>query len=442
MELPDTPAGRRGRWVIDHTGESAATADEIPDQFEPWFLERVPLEKVIGFLAQSGYLRDAPIIGVHARSDRAIVVRFSVEEERVAMNVQVDNLPPHRITGLTLTTGPTRLEVLDETPAATGPLEEIVRGKIEPFAQSLPAGGIVIGAKRKDESFVAAFEDAPRAAMYDIGSITKPFSGVLLAEMARRGEVGLDDEVSTHLPSGVSAPGGVTLLGLATHSAGLPSIPPNFEPADMANPWANFTEDVMYAALADTQLEFEPGTRTSYSNFGFSLLGNILQLAGGKPYSELIATRVCRPLGLETTRVVIGAPPEELAQGYTRTGAPTPHWNDPTPGAGGICTTIDDLLAFAVANLDPGHTTLAEALVDAQQPRIEDGERGRVGLGWHMLVARDATRVIWHNGGAGGFRSFVAFHRETGTAVAALCNNGGSDPDAAVLSVLAALISE
>ena len=439
MDIPDTPAGRRLRWLIDHTGEGAASVEEITDQFEPWFLERVPLERIVGFLAQSAYLRDAPIVDVHAGSDQAVAVRFAVGDERLSLNVHVDNLKPHRITGLIVSTGPTRIEVLDETPAATGTLEDAVREKITPFAEGLTAGGIVVGAMRGGESIVVTFGVATRHGLYDLGSITKPFTGILLAEMVRRGDVSLDDHVSAFLPDEVTAPPGVTLLALATHSSGLPSIPPNFEPADMDNPWATFTRDVMYEALSSTNLEFEPGSKSSYSNFGFDLLGHALELAGGQSFAELLEERVCRPLGLAKTRVFTETLPHGYVQGYRRTGEPTPAWTSPLPGAGGASSTIDDLLAFAAANLDPASTPIAESLEAAQAPRIDDGERMHVCLGWHIIDHRDGSPIVWHNGGTGGFRSFIALHPASGTAVAALCNNGGSDPDAAVLSVLAAL---
>jgi serine-type D-Ala-D-Ala carboxypeptidase/endopeptidase len=316
----------------------------------------------------------------------------------------------------------------------------VIREHVTPFAEGLSGGGIVVGAIRGDDRDVVAFGDAPADAIYDVGSISKAFTSVALAEMVNRGEVRLEDPARRYLPDDVPLPDAITLLTLATHTSGLPRMPSNFNPADKSDPYADFTAETLYDAVRATELEYPTGERSSYSNLGYSLLGHALERASGMSYADLIAQRIAGPLGLAETGTR-GGTSERRAQGFGRRGEPVPWWSEGVPGAGGISSTIDDLLRFAHANLEPESTPLEIPLRAAQRPRVPAGERMQVGLGWHMVDRVDGSLVVWHNGGTGGFRSFIAFHHPTRTAVAALSNNGGADPDASIAAVLAALIA-
>ncbi len=437
MDIPNTPAGQRLRWLIEHTGEGNAELHEVVDQFEPAFIEHVGIEPVVGFLEQSTYLQTAAV--VEAREAKgAVAVKFRVEDDHVVVQVVVSDEPPQRIAGLMVKTGPTQIEALDETPGSDASVAEVIQQHIAPFAAQLRGGGLVVGVSRDGERTVGAFGNAPADGIYDVGSITKPFTAILLAEMARRGVVSLDNPVSKHLPSGVlSHP--ITLEQLATHTSGLPRLPANFRPADNTDPYADYTPDKMYDALRTIELDAEPGTRSTYSNFGYSLLGHVLELAGGRPYEDLLNDLVCRPLSLASTRAA-ETEPDGVVGGY-KGGRKTPWWSEAILGAGGVSSTIDDLLSFAEANLHPTSTAIAEALTRAQRVRIDESDRTHVCLGWHVIDRRDGSPVVWHNGGTGGFRSFTAFHPASGTAIAALSNNGDADPDVPVISTLAALLN-
>jgi CubicO group peptidase (beta-lactamase class C family) len=270
---------------------------------------------------------------------------------------------------------------------------------------------------------------------FEIGSITKAFTGTLLADLVARGEVKLDDPIAPYLPQGAKAPerGGkvITLLDLATHSSGLPRLPGNFAPKDTENPYADYGEDRMYAFLTGYNLTRDIGAQYEYSNFGMGLLGALLARKLNLSYEQAITQRVLTPLGLTETRITLT--PDFMARfatGHSGAFAPTKAWDlDALAGAGALRSTASDLLRFAELNLSPEKTRLAQALTSATDPVRPTATAGmRIGLGWHAMD-RSGHPIIWHNGGTGGFRSFVGFDRSTGRAVAVLTNTTQSIDD-------------
>jgi len=252
--------------------------------------------------------------------------------------------------------------------------------------------------------------------IFELGSITKAFTATLLAQAVVAGEVALDDPVQRFLPGGVRLPvrgRPITLADLATHTSGLPGAPPGLLvkalTSERRNPWAWYTTERLLEALPRTRLRREPGGRARYSNLGFGLLGYALAAEAGAGYEELLQARICQPLGLGDTSTSV--PEEKLvrfADGHTRRGRPTPHWDLPgLPGAGAIRSTTTDVLAFLEANRDPG-SPMADAARLAHAARARMRGRVEVGLGWLRLDV-DGRAVVWHNGGTGGFRTVCGF---------------------------------
>ena len=286
--------------------------------------------------------------------------------------------------------------------------------------------------------------------IFEIGSITKVFTGLLLADLAEQGIVGLDDPLAGYLPAWVRGParGGhqITLGDLASHAGGLPRDPKGTLGRwlrDRHNPNGALSVEELYAGLARTRLQRRPGERARHSNLGAGLLGQALARAAGRPYEQLVRERICRPLGMPDT--VITPSSEQtarLATGYTRRGRPAPPLQLPAlAGAGALRSTAADLLCLLRANLDPARTPLAAELERTQRPRLRMAKRMEVGLGW--LIAHPpgaAGPMLWHNGGTSGFRSFAALARETGTAVVVLSNTARS-VDRLGLRLLKALAS-
>ena len=274
----------------------------------------------------------------------------------------------------------------------------------------------------------------PADALFEIGSITKPLTGVLLAEAVLRGEMSLDDPLSKHLPLHQApllwpqrAP---TLVELATHQAGLPNTPRELHRREVAfvlglrrtDPWVD-VDDVSYPRLlaATTVKRFG---RFRYSSIGFGLLGDALARRAGTTYEQLLRARLCEPLGLADTWVE--PPPgvrERLLTGHTRRGRPAPWLRDVMPAAGSVRSTASDLLRLLAAALAPPPDSPGPALALAAEPRQQLARRAFIGLGWLFLERGGKPPLVWHNGGTFGFRSFAGYVPAEGVAAVVLANS-------------------
>jgi D-alanyl-D-alanine-carboxypeptidase/D-alanyl-D-alanine-endopeptidase len=263
--------------------------------------------------------------------------------------------------------------------------------------------------------------------LFELGSITKVFTSLLLAIAVERGEVALDDPLVKHLPPGRTAPSvdgrPITLRDLATHTSGLPRVPKNLEPKDPNDPYAEYTVEMMYAYLASAELEQKPGTKYSYSNLGAALLARALMVRTHKTYAELVRERITEPLGMSNTWVDVPAEREaSLAPGHTQTLELAPYrTRQAMIGNGGVISSANDVLTFLSASSGLVQTPLEPAFRTIEAEQLSIGEHGSIGLGWHRLQ-RDASVVVWHNGGTGGFRTFAAYDRQARQAVVVLAN--------------------
>lgn len=271
--------------------------------------------------------------------------------------------------------------------------------------------------------------------VFEIGSITKVFTSALLADMAARGEVRLEDPIAKYLPASVRVPTRdgkeITLLDLSTQVSGLPRLPGNLNPKDPRNPYADFTVDQMYAFLSGYELTRDIGATYEYSNLGVGLLGHVLALRAGKSYERLLTERILDPLGMKDTRIVLtSGMKRRLAQGHDEAGAKAANWDLPTlAGAGALRSTAADMLKFLAANLDSARTPVARALATTRVARrTVPGGPMQIGLGWHILTPFDRP-IVWHNGGTGGYRAFIGMDYGNQRAVVVLSNKSIAPDD-------------
>jgi CubicO group peptidase (beta-lactamase class C family) len=325
-------------------------------------------------------------------------------------------------------------------PAAAGPE---VDDLVERAMRSGRRVGLVVGLLAGGERRVigrgrlrVGGDDVPDGGtLFEIGSVTKVFTGLLLADLVAHGVVGLDDPLGRHLPAW-RVPGfdgrQITLGDLASHTSGLRRDPRGMLRrwlGDRRNPYAGLSVERVQEGLARTRLRRRPGRRVRYSNLGTGLLGEALARAAGQPYEQLVRERICLPLGMHDTVITpTGGQTARLATGHTRRGRPVAPFQLPgLAGAGALRSTAADMLAFLEANLDPSGTPLVAAIERAQRPRARAARRFQVGLGWIIVqLPRAAGPMLWHNGGTNGFRSFVGAAPETGTAVVVLSNTARS----------------
>lgn len=285
----------------------------------------------------------------------------------------------------------------------------------------------------KDASPVALDEHS----LFEIGSITKAFTGILLADMVLKGEVSLDDPAAKYSRPGAKLPARgdrqITLRDLATQTSGLPRLPPAFAPADRTNPYSGFDADKLYEALAATSLEREIGARYEYSNFGFMWLSEMLSRVGGGTYEEVLRRRVLEPLGMNETAVVLREEQRKrFVDGHDGAGKAVPHWDfaAATAGVGGLRSSAADMAKFAGAVAGLRDTPLRAAIELALKPdRV--GRLGMVGLAWMESSTPGGRTIYWHNGATAGFRSMLAVDRNARRASVVLANAASAFDDLA-----------
>jgi D-alanyl-D-alanine-carboxypeptidase/D-alanyl-D-alanine-endopeptidase len=268
-------------------------------------------------------------------------------------------------------------------------------------------------------------------AIFQIGSVTKVFTALLLADMAERGEVSLSEPAASYLPDdGKSPEGAATLADLATHTSGLPRLPPGlawYSRLSPRDPYARYPASRFARAARQSLRGAYGASGYEYSNYGFGLLGYLLGLAAGTPYETLVTERICGPLGLrDTTFEVPALSRDRVVQGYAgrRT---VPAWHlGALAGAGGLYSTAADMGTFLQACLRPGGSPLEGAIRAALAPRLAI-PGGQIGLAWHLTRLGDHM-VTWHNGMTGGFSSMVAFDPARKLGIAALANSAGELP--------------
>ncbi|WP_165357445.1 serine hydrolase [Sphingosinicella sp. CPCC 101087] len=258
--------------------------------------------------------------------------------------------------------------------------------------------------------------------VFQIGSVTKGFTTLLLAEMVVRGEVGLDDPASLYLPPGVTlAERGrpITLRDLATHMSGLPSMPTNLSLDGEPDPYEAYSVEQLHHFLSTYDLPREPGARWGYSNLGVTLLGRLLARRAGMEYEALLRQRILDPLGMNDTSIRLRPDQERrLAPGHDRYLRPVRTWEMLNmPASGSLRSTANDLMKFVVAYLEPERTPLAAAIA------LQLRERVPLPPGWQALGwAITRENMVSHAGGKQGYRSGVAFDPATGRGIVVLAN--------------------
>jgi CubicO group peptidase (beta-lactamase class C family) len=279
--------------------------------------------------------------------------------------------------------------------------------------------------------------------LFDIASITKPFTGLLLQDMIERGEMKLDDPVQKYLPQSVRMPTRsgkeITLRHLVTHTSGLPHIADNLEPKRADQPFANYTVEELNAFLSSYQLSRDPGTKVEYSSLGAGLLGHAIALKAGSDYESLVVDRICRPLKMDSTRITLT--PElkaRFATGHNQRGEAVLSWDRQTQlGGSALRSTANDLLKFVSANLGLTPSSLTPLMEKTHVVQLPNAiPETDIGLAW-MITRLQATRIVHHGGEAPGYCTFAGFDKASRRGVVLLSSSwNGFDLDAIALLLL------
>jgi D-alanyl-D-alanine-carboxypeptidase/D-alanyl-D-alanine-endopeptidase len=319
---------------------------------------------------------------------------------------------------------------------AAGPLVEkrVVDGLSIGYIEGEHYGIVHLGSSNQ------AKEKATNLTVYEIGSLSKVFTSLLLADAVSRKEIDLNAAVDVANPAGIRLPSrddrSIKWIDLSTHRAGLPRLPGNLPLTDLVNPYHDYDSKKAATFLNQYELPRQPGKSHEYSNFGASVLGYLVAQKAGKSYQQLLQERIAEPLKMADCTVSLTSDQKKrLATPHDQFGSATSLWTfADLPGAGGIHATMRDMMRFAKAQLTPPTGTLGDAIELAWKQHSEaDASGPAMGLGW-MIAGDGQTR--WHNGQTGGSHSALFINRQLKCAVIVLCNTAVTEVDQLALQLV------
>jgi D-alanyl-D-alanine-carboxypeptidase/D-alanyl-D-alanine-endopeptidase len=291
--------------------------------------------------------------------------------------------------------------------------------------------GIVIGVIDHGDLRVFTYGAARPDSIFEIGSVTKTFTGLALAQLAADGKVMLDDPLRPFLfPEDAAGPTSseITLLDLATHRSGLPSVPENLAPKDSSDPFATYDRVAVHQYLASRGTARPADAKYLYSSFGIALLGYALAQRTGVPYPQLIRNEISRPLRMDDTVFTLSpTQAQRLMQGHDANLDPI----DAGLGDGGIFagaigakSTAADLLIYLDANLNPDRYATASATLPAaiaidHQLRGAVDQNTQVAFSW--LYEMKSGRYE-HGGTTPGFTAHIEFQPKQDRGIVVLYN--------------------
>lgn len=274
-------------------------------------------------------------------------------------------------------------------------------------------------------------QDVNGDTLFEIGSITKTFTVLLLHDLVIRGEVKLEDPIAIYLPGTVNVPTfsgkPITLQNLAAQDSGLPFDASNLAPHDPRNRFAEYTADDLYDFLSGVKLSTSPGAEFRYSNVGMSLLGHAIERKTGRDFESLVAERICKPLHMETTCVTVGPDAKpRLAIGHNQQGEQQPQMMfQVVAPAGALRSSANDMLKYMSANLGFENSDLTPLMRRMQEIRHTDSlDMGRTAMPWYDQHAYQppGSDFRGHGGGTNGFSTFVGFDIKNRRGVVVLSN--------------------
>lgn len=343
-------------------------------------------------------------------------------------------------------------------------IDSVVQRLVKPVLEKNKKLSFVVGVITKDGKKTCSFgtirldgkEQPPNErTIYEIGSITKVFTGTVLAILTLEKKVRLDDPVQPWLPADWKLPRrderDISFLHLATHTSSLPVQPPVLPMAALLSgtiddPYSKFDSKAVAQSLKSIQLAEPIGCKHSYSNLGVGLLGHALAKADGTDsYQSLVTKRIFRPLGMADSSIELSDEQKKrLASGHDKDGEAASGWSFATLEAcGGIRSSLADMLRFMEAAMAKKEGPLGGAFAFGQQPWRElAGRRNEVGLCWMRSQPSEKSLRIWHNGGTGGYASFMGFRPKSGEGVVILCNSADRMVDDLGFKLLDALEKE
>ncbi len=315
-------------------------------------------------------------------------------------------------------------------------LDKEVDKAVQPYMELPQTCGLSVGVLKDGKIYFYDYGETKRNGkklpasntIFEIGSISKTFTSILLADAIETGKIKLDDPINKYLPDSIHAlefngtP--ITIRTLANHTSGISPLPNNLvlNAETNPNPYKDYDDKKMFSFYKTFTPVRKPGEKYEYSNLAVATLGVILERINKKTYEQLIVEKICDPLQMNDTRQYIRRNDSaRFAKGYNESGADNSQWDFKAfAGAGSIRSTVADLLKYAKANLDEAPASLNKDIQLTHEVTFTDG-KNKLGLGWHYIKP-GTDEVIFHNGGTGGYRTYLAVNLQKKFAVVILSN--------------------
>lgn len=318
----------------------------------------------------------------------------------------------------------------------TKDLETLIDKDAEQFVKNGSSIGIVIGIVKNSKTLIKGYGSTQKdtinipdsLSVFELASTSKLFTTSTFQLLVDEGLFKLDDKIQTILTDKVivsSLCEDLTLLHLATHLSGFPSLPNSFlsKMTDETNPYKDLKTKDIYEYLKNCDGK-RPVGKYEYSNFGMGLLGHLLELKSNMQYENLVKQKLLKPLQMNNSFITVDSNNKKyIVQGYDENGNPAPIWIDNVlTGAGSFLSNASDMIKFIKANLNEQESVISKSLIETHKRQLN----GETGLGWHLPASIDRLignkEIVWHNGMAGGYASFLAIDKTNNYGIIILSN--------------------
>lgn len=325
-------------------------------------------------------------------------------------------------------------------------LDKKVESIVQPFMFQTKTVGLSIGVIKEGKTYFYNYGETKKGNgqiptaknLYEIGSITKTFTGLLLAKAVTENKIRLTDPVNKFLPKNIPVimfgDDTLKMVHLANHTSGLPPLPDNFDTTDLTNPYKNYDENKLLQYLSHAALNRKPGEKFEYCNLAVGLLGYILQQVNKMPFEKMVTTFITSKAGMTDTRQFLLKKDSALfMQGYDETFSPQSQWDfKALTAAGSLRSNADDMLQYATLQfastvLNPVFKKQIEL---SHQPTFNAGQQ-QLALNW-FIQDWGWGPILFHGGATGGYRSLLGINAQKNTAVVVLSNTAVSADEVGV----------
>jgi CubicO group peptidase (beta-lactamase class C family) len=323
-------------------------------------------------------------------------------------------------------------------------LDKKVDAIIQPFMFETKTVALSIGVLKDGKTYFYNYGETKKGNgqipssknLYEIGSITKTFTGILLAKAVTENKIKLNDPVNKYLPKNIPVikfgDDTLKIVHLSNHTSGLPPLPDNFDTTDLTNPYRNYDEKKLLEYLKHASLSRKPGQKFEYCNLAVGLLGYILQGVNKMPFEKMVTTFISSKAGMTDTREFLTKKDSiSFMQGYDESIALQSQWDFKIlTAAGSLRSNTEDMLKYAALNLNALNEKIQKA-IDLSHTATFDAGQQKIGLNW--FIQNWGWGQLWFHGGAtGGYRSLLAINPKTTNAIIILSNTAVSNDEVGV----------